>query len=167
MEKRQTSHLVCLSYFCHCFGPKVATVWKFCFQNSVKCPSLLCIFCALYHLGFELHSQYVSVSGCMSQPSTVQSPKPREEPDFDPDSVSDSQLNNITLSEMEDLPAPDSAEGDQQEDASELVCGLIKELSSLNRTAMAAHQELENLHCGNKTSKLSLRCPYGSRHNEV
>ncbi|KAI1886639.1 hypothetical protein AGOR_G00197880 [Albula goreensis] len=115
----------------------------------------------------KFSAQYVSVSGCMSRPSTVQSPKPREEPDFDPDSVSDSQLNNITLSEMEDLPAPDSAEGDQQEDASELVCGLIKELSSLNRTVMAAHRELENLRRSNKTSKLPLRRPYGSRRNEV
>ncbi|XP_041696940.2 RNA-binding protein 25 isoform X2 [Coregonus clupeaformis] len=59
------------------------------------------------------------------------------------DYVSDSQLNTITLTEEE--------EG--EEDATELVCGLIRELSSLNRVVMATHRELETLRRGNKTAR--------------
>nr|XP_040041761.1 nuclear receptor corepressor 1-like isoform X3 [Gasterosteus aculeatus aculeatus] len=59
------------------------------------------------------------------------------------DYVSDSQLNTIILTEEvmereEDLCSPD------HEDATDLICGLIKELSALNRRVMVAHRELEN-----------------------
>ncbi|KAF3844044.1 hypothetical protein F7725_016092 [Dissostichus mawsoni] len=63
------------------------------------------------------------------------------------DYVTDSQLNSISLSEVdvmeeEDLGSPD------HEDATELICGLIRELSSLNRKVMATHRDLENLRSG-------------------
>ncbi|XP_061685001.1 uncharacterized protein LOC133505694 isoform X2 [Syngnathoides biaculeatus] len=68
------------------------------------------------------------------------------------DFVSDSQLNNI--------PIEDQAESDKlvkpsghEEDASGLMRGLIKELSFLNRTVMAAHREIENMRRGSKMSK--------------
>ncbi|KAJ8383709.1 hypothetical protein AAFF_G00215510 [Aldrovandia affinis] len=78
------------------------------------------------------------VQNFSTQPFTAQSPKPRDDPDSVPSlgSLSDSQLNSITLSETEDH-ATDPA--DEQEDASELVCGLIKELSSLNQSYSNGH----------------------------
>ncbi|XP_018617746.1 uncharacterized protein LOC108940229 [Scleropages formosus] len=65
-------------------------------------------------------------------------------------SLSDSQIDNLMLSQMDDQ-APYPTE--EEEDATELMCGLIKELSSLNQTVMAAHRELESLRRGNKTSR--------------
>ncbi|XP_033949733.1 uncharacterized protein [Pseudochaenichthys georgianus] len=72
------------------------------------------------------------------------------------DYVTDSQLNTISLSEVdvmeeEDLGSPD------HEDATELICGLIRELSSLNRKVMATHRDLENLRRSSKTSRSSTR----------
>ncbi|XP_041641031.1 uncharacterized protein LOC121508325 [Cheilinus undulatus] len=83
---------------------------------------------------------------------------------FDPygpgclDYVSDSQLNTISLTgeevmEREEDPAF-QAPG-CHEDASDLICGLIRELSSLNRKVMVAHRELENLRRGTKSSRSS------------
>ncbi|KAG7491426.1 hypothetical protein MATL_G00003540 [Megalops atlanticus] len=105
----------------------------------------------------------------------AQSPKPSDNPDFDPStplslgSLSDSQLNNIAFSPSECSETADDADNssEQQEDATELVCGLIKELSSLNRTVMAAHRELDNLRRGNKASKPPHRHSYCSRHSEI
>ncbi|XP_037096971.1 uncharacterized protein LOC119116016 [Syngnathus acus] len=69
------------------------------------------------------------------------------------DFVSDSQLNNIELIDgqaiMEKVVKPSSHE----EDASPLICGLIKELSFLNRTIMAAHREIENMRRGSKNTR--------------
>ncbi|KAJ8363041.1 hypothetical protein SKAU_G00118720 [Synaphobranchus kaupii] len=110
----------------------------------------------------------VLVHSFNTQSFAVRSPKPCHDPDTGPEppiSPSDSQLNNIALSEMEDSPTPDCA--DRQEDASELVCGLIKELSFLNRTVMAAHRELDNIRRGNRTPKPPLRRSYGSRRSEM
>ncbi|XP_061889442.1 uncharacterized protein LOC133639823 [Entelurus aequoreus] len=56
--------------------------------------------------------------------------------------VSDTQLNNISFIQDE---AAKEGEDECSEDATQLVCGLIKELSFLNRTVMAAHRELENM----------------------
>ncbi|XP_063739985.1 break repair meiotic recombinase recruitment factor 1-like isoform X1 [Eleginops maclovinus] len=71
------------------------------------------------------------------------------------DYVTDSQLNTIVLSEVEvmeeDVGPPD------HEDATDLICGLIRELSSLNRKVMATHRDLENLRRGNKPSRSSTR----------
>ncbi|XP_078791573.1 uncharacterized protein LOC101155010 isoform X2 [Oryzias latipes] len=60
------------------------------------------------------------------------------------DDVSDSQLNTIVFTEelMEDVDAGPSG---CLEDATELLCGIISELSSANRRVMAAHRELQNL----------------------
>ncbi|XP_034751729.1 uncharacterized protein LOC117959006 isoform X2 [Etheostoma cragini] len=72
------------------------------------------------------------------------------------DYVSDSQLNTIVLTEVmekeEDLGSPDC-----QEDATDLICGLVRELSSLNRKVMATHRELENLRRSSKASRSSIR----------
>ncbi|XP_054896876.1 uncharacterized protein si:ch211-286b5.2 [Poeciliopsis prolifica] len=66
--------------------------------------------------------------------------------------VSDSQLNNIVfIEEMKEGPDPLG----HLEDATELMCGLIRELSSLNRKVMVAHRELENLR--RKPSRSSVR----------
>ncbi|XP_007570266.1 uncharacterized protein LOC103150533 isoform X1 [Poecilia formosa] len=68
------------------------------------------------------------------------------------DYVSDSQLNTIVLiEEMKEVPDPSG----HLEDATELICGLIRELSSLNRKVMVAHRELENLR--RKPSRSSVR----------
>ncbi|XP_068448685.1 uncharacterized protein [Clinocottus analis] len=68
------------------------------------------------------------------------------------DYVSDSQLNTIILNEEqvereEDFGSPD------HEDATDLICGLIRELSSLNRKVMATHRELENQRRSSKSSR--------------
>ncbi|XP_066516806.1 uncharacterized protein si:ch211-286b5.2 isoform X2 [Hoplias malabaricus] len=79
-------------------------------------------------------------------------------------SVTDSQLNSIALSmELDDQPLPEGFV--HQEDATELVCGLIKELSSLNRIVMAAHRETELLRHGNRSSKTSTRHLYGPQNS--
>ncbi|XP_015258882.1 PREDICTED: uncharacterized protein LOC107103624 [Cyprinodon variegatus] len=65
------------------------------------------------------------------------------------DYVSDSQLNTIPLIEEE------SDGSSRLEDATELICGLIRELSSMNRKVMVAHRELENLR--RKPSRSSMR----------
>ncbi|KAI9544085.1 hypothetical protein NQZ68_005134 [Dissostichus eleginoides] len=62
-----------------------------------------------------------------------------------------SGLSEVDVMEEEDLGSPD------HEDATELICGLIRELSSLNRKVMATHRDLENLRCSSKTSRSSTR----------
>ncbi|KAM6939516.1 uncharacterized protein FYW49_007434 [Xenentodon cancila] len=70
------------------------------------------------------------------------------------DYVSDSQLNTIVLTEEVVMKKEEEAGSfGQLEDASDLVCGLIRELSSLNRKVMAARRELENLRRSSQTSK--------------
>ncbi|XP_076741250.1 uncharacterized protein LOC101465306 isoform X3 [Maylandia zebra] len=74
------------------------------------------------------------------------------------DYVSDSQLNTIILIEDEAMQKeedPDSSDCD--EDGTDLICGLIRELSSLNRRVMAAHRELESLRRSSKSSRSSTR----------
>ncbi|XP_061088091.1 uncharacterized protein LOC133122242 [Conger conger] len=105
----------------------------------------------------SLHWDTALIHSFNTQPTPAQSPEPSDGSDSDPDpptsrcSPSDSQLNNITLSEMGVGRSPDRAGG--QEDASQLVCGLVQELSFLNRTVMAAHRELDNIRRGNKAPK--------------
>ncbi|KAL7852295.1 hypothetical protein SRHO_G00180800 [Serrasalmus rhombeus] len=71
-------------------------------------------------------------------------------------SVTDSQLNSLALSlEVDDPPIPEAFL--HQEDATELVCGLVKELSSLNRIVMAAYRETELLRRGNRPPKAQIR----------
>ncbi|XP_017312536.1 uncharacterized protein LOC108258434 isoform X2 [Ictalurus punctatus] len=80
-------------------------------------------------------------------------------------SMTDSQLHKIALSmELEDQPIPEGC--DHQEDATELVRGLIRELSSINRTVMAAHREMELLRRG-KLLKAPNRRLCGPRHTEM
>ncbi|XP_034453003.1 uncharacterized protein LOC117768780 isoform X1 [Hippoglossus hippoglossus] len=73
------------------------------------------------------------------------------------DYVSDSQLNTIVLID-EEVKEREKTFGssDNPEDATVLICGLIRELSSLNQKVMATHRELENLQRGSKASKSSL-----------
>ncbi|XP_034388049.1 uncharacterized protein LOC117730437 [Cyclopterus lumpus] len=91
-------------------------------------------------------------------PSSVNSEPPLTRDTTDPfgsgslDYVSDSQLNTIILSEevlmeREDRDCPD------HEDATDLICGLIRELSTLNRKVMATHRELENRRRSSKSSR--------------
>ncbi|XP_061736600.1 uncharacterized protein LOC133538810 [Nerophis ophidion] len=68
--------------------------------------------------------------------------------------VSDTQLNNISFIQDE---AAKEDEDECSEDATQLVCGLIRELSFLNRTVMAAHRELENMRRSRKNSRKLLR----------
>uniref|UniRef100_UPI003AAB64DA uncharacterized protein n=1 Tax=Centroberyx gerrardi TaxID=166262 RepID=UPI003AAB64DA len=95
-------------------------------------------------------------------PVSTEHPQTRDAPDpFGSGSlyyVSDSQLNNIVLIEEEVMEADGGlGASDCHEDATDLVCGLIRELSSLNRTVMATHRELESLRRGNKASRASMR----------
>ncbi|XP_029008751.1 uncharacterized protein LOC114856953 isoform X2 [Betta splendens] len=75
------------------------------------------------------------------------------------DDVSDSQLNSIALMEEKRMGKEEDAgfsscpqDTTNHKDATNLVCGLIRELSSLNRKVMAAHRELENLRRGSSRS---------------
>ncbi|XP_078133611.1 uncharacterized protein LOC144535167 [Sander vitreus] len=72
------------------------------------------------------------------------------------DYVSDSQLNTIVLTEVME-EEEDLGSADCHEDATDLICGLVRELSSLNRKVMATHRELENLRRGSKASRSSIR----------
>ncbi|KAL6481909.1 hypothetical protein MHYP_G00099890 [Metynnis hypsauchen] len=81
-------------------------------------------------------------------------------------SVTDSQLNSIALSlEVDDPPIPEAFL--HQEDATELVCGLVKELSSLNRIVMAAHRETELLRRGNRPPKAPIRRHHSPHNSEI
>ncbi|KAL1004906.1 hypothetical protein UPYG_G00052050 [Umbra pygmaea] len=77
-----------------------------------------------------------------------------------PGYVSDSLLNTIALLEEDEGP-----EGD--EDATQLVCGLIKELSSLNRLVMVTDRELETFRRGNKTARPPPRRVFPRRRIEI
>ncbi|XP_028446487.1 uncharacterized protein LOC114563802 isoform X1 [Perca flavescens] len=72
------------------------------------------------------------------------------------DYVSDSQLNTIVMTEVMEKEE-DLGSADCHEDATDLICGLVRELSSLNRKVMATHRELENLRRGSKASRSSSR----------
>ncbi|KAF7689285.1 uncharacterized protein LOC124378352 [Silurus meridionalis] len=81
-------------------------------------------------------------------------------------SMTDSQIHKIALSmdlnmEPEDESVPENH--DHQEDATELVRGLVRELSSLNRTVMAAHREMELVRHGKPLN----RRHRGPRHAET
>ncbi|XP_049423462.1 uncharacterized protein LOC125883277 [Epinephelus fuscoguttatus] len=97
-------------------------------------------------------------------PSTVNAEPPETQDSSDPfgsgclDYVSDSQLYTIVLTE-EEVMERDEEPGspDHHEDATQLICGLITELSSLNRKVMAAHRELESLRRSSKSSRSSVR----------
>ncbi|XP_051939286.1 uncharacterized protein LOC127612598 isoform X3 [Hippocampus zosterae] len=69
------------------------------------------------------------------------------------DFISDSQLYNIQLIEEQEIKERVAEPCGREEDASVLICGLIKELSFLNRTVMAAHREIENLRRGSKKTR--------------
>ncbi|KAM8878416.1 uncharacterized protein AB9W97_014269 isoform 2-T2 [Spinachia spinachia] len=83
-----------------------------------------------------------------------------EPPQTDPfgsgyfDYVSDSQLNTIILTEEEVMEREEDVCSPDLEDATDLICGLVKELSALNRRVMVTHRELENL----RRSKSSRGC---------
>ncbi|XP_052402712.1 uncharacterized protein si:ch211-286b5.2 [Carassius gibelio] len=86
-----------------------------------------------------------SFTECVSVLSDAHEPhgSPAAEPDpsspSSVHSVTDSQLNNIPLS-LEDLPISE-ASGDL-EDATELVCGLIRDIASLNHLLMDARRQI-------------------------
>eukprot|EP00066_Takifugu_rubripes_P021496 XP_011610762.1 PREDICTED: uncharacterized protein LOC105417633 [Takifugu rubripes] len=71
------------------------------------------------------------------------------------DYVSDSQLNTIALTE--DLMMEADLHSPECPDVTDLMRGLIQELSSLNQKVMAAHRDLENLHRSSKGLRNSLR----------
>ncbi|CAL1601889.1 unnamed protein product [Knipowitschia caucasica] len=70
--------------------------------------------------------------------------------------VSDSQLNTIDMTVQAEADGSEVSPGGY-EDVTYLVGGLIKELSFLNRTVMATHRELENLHRRGKNTRNSIR----------
>ncbi|XP_028828185.1 uncharacterized protein LOC114785771 [Denticeps clupeoides] len=91
----------------------------------------------------------------------VTTPEPE---DFHPvsfTSISDSQL--ITVTELKEHRIPECPA--DLEDGTQLVCGLIRELSSLNRIVMAAHREVENIRRGSKATKTSGHRPCGPHHS--
>ncbi|KAJ0033258.1 hypothetical protein NQD34_000365 [Periophthalmus magnuspinnatus] len=70
--------------------------------------------------------------------------------------VSDSQLNTIDMTDQV-MGVITRVSPECYEDVTDLVGGLIRELSSLNRMVMATHRELENLRRRAKSSKNTLR----------
>ncbi|XP_051559413.1 uncharacterized protein si:ch211-286b5.2 isoform X2 [Myxocyprinus asiaticus] len=74
-------------------------------------------------------------------------------------SVTDSQLNNISL-ELEDHPF-------DLEDFTELVCGLIKDLASLNQTLMDAHRMIGLVQQGSRPPRPHFHSTHGPRHSEI
>nr|XP_046262042.1 uncharacterized protein LOC124068136 [Scatophagus argus] len=71
------------------------------------------------------------------------------------DHVSDSQLNTIALIEEEVMEREEELDSPDCQDSTDLICGLIRELSSLNQKVMATHRELENLRRSSKNSRSS------------
>ncbi|XP_077575319.1 uncharacterized protein LOC144198271 isoform X2 [Stigmatopora nigra] len=69
------------------------------------------------------------------------------------DFVSDSKLNKLPIREDQAIKKKTANPLSHDEDGSVLVCGLIKELSYLNRTVMAAHREIENMRRASKNSR--------------
>ncbi|XP_076001685.1 uncharacterized protein LOC142994738 [Genypterus blacodes] len=70
------------------------------------------------------------------------------------DYVSDSQLNSVMFLDeevVENHGCLGSTECD--EDATHLICGLIRELSSVNRTVMVTYRQLENVRRSSKGTK--------------
>lgn len=72
------------------------------------------------------------------------------------DDVTDSQLNTIVMTE-EVMNVEKGASAVDYEDGTELIRGLIRELSSLNRTVMATHREIENLRRRGKNLRNAIR----------
>lgn len=68
------------------------------------------------------------------------------------DYVSDSQLNTIIMTDAV-MARENSVSPDGYKDGTELIRGLIRELSSLNRTVMVTHRELESLRRKSKNSR--------------
>ncbi|XP_024861830.1 transcriptional regulator ATRX-like [Kryptolebias marmoratus] len=68
------------------------------------------------------------------------------------DYVSDSQLNAIVLLDEKTTENDEADLSVGLEDATNLICGLIRELSSLNRKVMVAHRKVENLRRKNPRS---------------
>ncbi|XP_077057429.1 uncharacterized protein LOC143710366 [Siphateles boraxobius] len=105
-----------------------------------------------------------SVSEHDGLPSESHEPHPAEPDPSSPlsiHSVTDSQLNNIPLS-LEDFPiVEDTCE---LEDASDLVCGLIRDLTSLNRIVRDAHRNIGLLQPGRKPARPQFRSIYGPQH---
>ncbi|XP_073328401.1 uncharacterized protein [Pagrus major] len=93
--------------------------------------------------------------------STVNTEHPQTRDTMDPfgslylDYVSDSQLNTIALIEEEVMKREEDFVSPDCHDATDLICGLIRELSSLNQKVMTTHRQLENLRCSSKTSRSS------------
>ncbi|XDV15876.1 hypothetical protein PO909_015830, partial [Leuciscus waleckii] len=99
-------------------------------------------------------------------PSETQEPHPSPaEPDpsspLSIHSVTDSQLNNILLS-LEDFPIVEDT--CDLEDATDLVCGLIRDLTSLNRIVRDAHRNIGPLQQGRKPPRPPFRSIYGPKH---
>ncbi|XP_051241096.1 uncharacterized protein LOC127354861 isoform X2 [Dicentrarchus labrax] len=96
-------------------------------------------------------------------PSTLNTEHPQTVDTPDPfgsgylDYVSDSQLNTISLAEEEVMEGEEDLGYPDCPDATDLICGLIRELSSINQKVMATHRELENLRRSDKGSKSSTR----------
>ncbi|KAK7161129.1 hypothetical protein R3I94_003958 [Phoxinus phoxinus] len=76
-------------------------------------------------------------------------------------SVTDSQLNNIPLS-LEDFPIVEDT--CDLEDATDLVCGLIRDLTSLNRIVRDAHRNIGFVQQGRKPTRPPFRSIYGPQH---
>ncbi|XP_039540441.1 uncharacterized protein si:ch211-286b5.2 [Pimephales promelas] len=76
-------------------------------------------------------------------------------------SVTDSQLNNIPLS-LEDFPMVEDT--CDLEDATDRVCGLIRDLASLNQIVRDAHRKIGFLQQAKKPARPPFRSMYGPQH---
>ncbi|XP_067296819.1 uncharacterized protein si:ch211-286b5.2 [Pseudorasbora parva] len=100
-------------------------------------------------------------------PSDVHEPhlSPADEPDpssqLSSFSLTDSQLKNMVLS-LDDLPISEAA--CDLEDATELVCSLIRDLTYLNQMVRDAHRKIGFVQQGRKPPRPQFRSNYGPPH---
>ncbi|XP_059410799.1 uncharacterized protein si:ch211-286b5.2 isoform X2 [Carassius carassius] len=107
----------------------------------------------------ESFTEHVSVLSDAHEPHRSPAAEPDPSSPSSVHSVTDSQLNNIPLS-LEDLPISE-ASGDL-EDATELVCGLIRDIASLNHLLMDARRQIA---FGQQGRKPSLHTQKNRHHN--
>ncbi|CAL8330490.1 unnamed protein product [Lota lota] len=109
--------------------------------------------------GADENSGFFDDVGTISSPVATQHLLARETPDLlgfgSFDYISDSQLHNINLIEAQggQMAYGGSCSSHCLEDATDLVHGLIRELSSLNRIVMATQRKVENLRRCNRGPK--------------
>ncbi|XP_015204390.2 uncharacterized protein [Lepisosteus oculatus] len=115
-----------------------------CEERPVPCDSELIEYCSTQDCP-ELQSPRTIAAGC---------PEPGPDPACSRvSSLPDPLLEDMALCEIRTTPDPPR----ELEDATERVCGVIAELSQLNRLVMSAHREMEGVRLALRRRQQSLR----------